>query len=138
MSQAPFSQCKTENQVSKFFKENSNIFWIQFTLDEYQTYQYQPILIFNADVSDVTIVNFWWQINTHLFNIIILTDFTNPDKINKIRKFRSSGNTDCLVKTNVTGSDHLKQIIIWINPFHLTFLIKTNTFLTDWGELQLQ
>ena len=40
----------------------------------------------------------------------ILTGFTNPDKVNKIRKSWSSGNPDCLVKTNVTGSSHFKQV----------------------------
>ena len=31
--------------------------------------------------------------------MIILSDFTNPDKINP----------DCLLKTNVTGSNYFKQ-----------------------------
>ena len=53
------------------------------------------------------------MINKYLFNImIILTDFTDTDKIKKIRKCWLSGNPDCLVKTNVTGSNNLKQIII--------------------------
>ena len=69
-----------------------------------------------------------------IFIIITLIDLNNPDKINKIRK-PWSGNPDCLVKTNVTGSNHLKQVILWINLLHLTVLIKTNTFLIVWEEL---
>ena len=69
--------------------------------------------------------------------MIIFTDFTNFNKINKIRNSWLSGNPDCLVKTNVTGSNHFKQVIIWINSFLLIFLIKTNAFFIDWGELDI-
>ena len=63
--------------------------------------------------------------------MIILTDFTSPDKICKIRKSWLSSNPqkpDCLVKTNLVGSNHFKQVVIGINSFYLTFFIKANTF----------
>ena len=63
--------------------------------------------------------------------MITLSDFANPEKINKMTKSSSNGHPDCLVKTNVVGSNHFKEVIIGINPFYLTFLIKTNTSLTD-------
>ena len=44
--------------------------------------------------------------------MIIWADFINSDKINKIRKFLSSGNPNCLVKTNIAGSNHFKQVTI--------------------------
>ena len=43
---------------------------------------------------------------------IILLDFTNPDKINKIKKSWSNSNPDCLVENNVTGGNHFRQVII--------------------------
>ena len=50
--------------------------------------------------------------------MIIFINFTNPDKIYKVRKFWSSFDANCLVKTNVTGNNHFKQVIIWIKKFH--------------------
>ena len=66
--------------------------------------------------------------------MIILTDFTGPDKISKIRKAWLSSNPqkpDCLVETNLVGSNHFEQVVIGINSFYLTFFIKTNTFLIE-------
>ena len=46
--------------------------------------------------------------------MIILTDFTNPSEI---RKSWSSCNPNCLVETNVTGSNHFKQVGNYFNKF---------------------
>ena len=51
--------------------------------------------------------------------MIILTDFTNPDKNNKITKPWSSGNPDCFVKNNITGRNQFQQVIIWMKPFEV-------------------
>ena len=65
--------------------------------------------------------------------MIVLTDFINSDKINKSRKSWLCGNPDCMVKTNVIESNRFKQVNIWKSQFHLTFLIKANKCLINWG-----
>ena len=74
--------------------------------------------------------------------MIISTDFTNTNKITKIKKSWPSGTLiawlpDCLAKTNLTGSSYFKQITIWTYPFHVTILIYTNTFLIGLGDLDI-
>ena len=71
--------------------------------------------------------------------MIILTHFTNQQNPgNESTSTKSSQHQQNRVTTlvvwsklNVTGNNHFKQVIICINRFHLTFLIKTNTFLID-------
>ena len=50
--------------------------------------------------------------NTYLYNIIIIIviDFTNPDKTDKIRKSWSSGNPDCLFKTNIPANIYFFKV----------------------------
>ena len=65
--------------------------------------------------------------------MIILTDFTNPDKINKIRKPWSSGNPHCLIKTNVTGSNHLFEYIYQLFEYiHSLNFFNQNKHIFNW------
>ena len=90
-----------------------------------------------GEIPHIPIVLIYW-----LLTLMFPTGFLSARLSTGLTKSTKSENPDWVVtlivwSTNATGSNYLKQVIIWINAFHLIVLIKTNTFLIDWGELDI-
>ena len=135
-----FPQCKTvylthiyepKNKSAKFV-ERTQVYFEHNSLCTNPGLININLMIVNTDASDVTAATFLWRINSYLFNIIIIfidvTSWQNEQNQKILIELQP-----CVVKTNVTGSNHFKQKIISINSFHLTF--QNKHILIDWEKI---